>query len=57
VDGVSFLPVIIDKQLRPEILRSSDSRFGEMLAYMDEVSEGFPHKFVTDRDEIRIVDS
>lgn len=57
VDGVSFLPVMIDKQLRPEILRSSDPRFGEMLAYMENVSEGFPHKFVVDGDEIRIVGS
>lgn len=55
VDGVSFLPVIIDKELRPEILRSSDPRFGDMLAYMEDVSEGFPHKFVVDGDEIRVI--
>ena len=38
---VSFLPVLIDKQLRPEVLRAGDSRFDEAMRYMDWASEGF----------------
>ena len=50
--SVSFLPALVDKQLRPEILRSGDARFDEAVGYMDWASEDFEHKFTVERDEI-----
>lgn len=52
VKKVSFLPVRIDKQLRPEVLHRGDPRFDETVNYMDWASEGFDHKFVAEGDEI-----
>jgi poly-gamma-glutamate capsule biosynthesis protein CapA/YwtB (metallophosphatase superfamily) len=52
VDRVSFLPVLIDKQLRPEVLRHGDSRFDDTMRYMDWASEGFAHQFVVEGDEV-----
>ena len=54
-DGIkrtSFLPVMIDTQLRPEPLCRQDSRFAEAVQYMEWVSEGFPHSFSVEDDEI-----
>lgn len=56
-DGVkktSFLPVLIDKTLRPEILKPGDPRFDDALNFMEWVSEDFEHKFSVDGDEIVI---
>jgi hypothetical protein len=50
----SFLPVIIDRLLRPEILPASDPRFDDMVRYMKWVSEGFAHRFTVEGDEIAI---
>jgi hypothetical protein len=50
----SFLPVIIDPQLRPEIICASDPRFDGMVQYMEWASEGFAHRFAVDGDEIAI---
>jgi poly-gamma-glutamate synthesis protein (capsule biosynthesis protein) len=49
---VSFLPVLIDKQLRPEVLRKGDPRFDDALRFMEWVSEGFDHQFTVEGDEI-----
>lgn len=54
VRKVSFLPVLIDKQLRPEILRYEDARFTDAVAYMDWASEGFDHKFTIEDGEVVI---
>ncbi len=54
VKKVSFLPVLIDKQLRPEVLRSGDSRFKEAVDFMDGVSAEFEHRFVIEGDEVVI---
>lgn len=54
VQKVSFLPVLIDKQLRPEVLRSGDQRFDDAIKFMEWVSEGFNHKFSAEGDEIAI---
>ena len=51
VKKVSFLPVLIDKQCRPEVLRRGDPRFDDAVNYMDWVSEEFHHKFVVEGDE------
>ena len=49
---VSFLPVLIDRQLRPEILRQEDPRFTDAVRYMNWASEGYAHKFTVTGDEI-----
>ena len=53
---VSFLPVLIDKQLRPEVLRSGDTRFDDAVRYMEWVSEGYPHRFAVRGDEVVVTD-
>jgi hypothetical protein len=50
----SFMPVIIDRDLRPEILQAGDPRFAEMLSYMEWASEGFPHRFAVAGNEVTI---
>jgi hypothetical protein len=52
VTGVSFLPMMIDKHYRPEVLRTGDARFDDMVAYMEWESEGFEHVFTRRGDEI-----
>ena len=52
VERVSFLPVLIDKELRPEVLRAGDSRFDDMVRYMDWASEDFDHRFRIEGDEV-----
>jgi poly-gamma-glutamate synthesis protein (capsule biosynthesis protein) len=54
VQKVSFLPVLIDRELRPEILKRGDPRFDESVEFMDWVSEDFNHKFVLEGDEVLI---
>ena len=54
VKKVSFLPALIDKQLRPEILRRDDARFDEMVGYLEWASEGFNHKFAVEGDEVLV---
>jgi hypothetical protein len=53
----SFLPVIIDRDLRPEILQSADPRFSDMLDYMEWASEGFPHRFAVEGNEVTTLPS
>jgi poly-gamma-glutamate capsule biosynthesis protein CapA/YwtB (metallophosphatase superfamily) len=50
----SFLPVLIDRQLRPEILHAGDQRFDDMVRYMEWASEGFAHRFTVEGDEVAI---
>jgi poly-gamma-glutamate synthesis protein (capsule biosynthesis protein) len=52
VKRVSFLPVLIDKQLRPEVLRAGDTRFGDAVRFMEWVSEDFDHRFTVEGDEV-----
>jgi poly-gamma-glutamate synthesis protein (capsule biosynthesis protein) len=57
VQEVSFLPVLIDRQLRPEVLGRSDPRFDESLRYLDWASEGFDHRFMIRGDEVIVTAS
>jgi len=52
VRSVSFIPMLIDKLYRPEVLRNGDARFADMVSYMDCASDGFDHKFRVDGDEV-----
>lgn len=52
VQRVSFLPVLIDRRLRPEVLRAGDPRFDDAVRFMEWVSEGFEHRFAIEGDEV-----
>lgn len=52
VKQVSFLPMMIDKLYRPEVLKQGDERFEDMARYMDWASEGFDHTFTVRGDEV-----
>ena len=54
VERVGFLPVIIDRDLRPEVLRHGDARFDDALRYMEWASEGVPHRFTVEGDEVSV---
>lgn len=55
VEKVSWLPVQINKQLQPEVLKNGDPRFTDMVKFMDWASEEFDHQFEVEGDEVRIV--
>ncbi|RKR45215.1 CapA family protein [Paraburkholderia sp. BL17N1] len=52
VAKVSFLPVRFDGRYRPEALRAGDSRFEEVVEYMEWASEDMPHRFEIEGDEV-----
>lgn len=52
VERVSFLPVLIDPQLRPEVLKRGDPRFQDAVRFMEWVSADYPHRFTVDGDEV-----
>jgi poly-gamma-glutamate synthesis protein (capsule biosynthesis protein) len=54
MEQVSYLPVVIDKQLRPEVLQHTDPRFADALQFMEWVSEGFEHRFQVVGDEVLV---
>mgnify|MGYP001577903149 CR=1 FL=1 len=57
VRRVSFLPVLIDKRLRPEVLRHSDPRFDDAVCFMEWVSEDFDLRLTVDGDEVLVTGS
>jgi poly-gamma-glutamate synthesis protein (capsule biosynthesis protein) len=54
VRSVSFLPMMIDRQYRPEVLSAGDARFDDMVSYMEWASEGFDHTFTRRGDEVMV---
>lgn len=52
VERVSFLPVLIDKKLRPEVLLASDARFDDAVKYMNWATEEFKHEFRVEGNEV-----
>lgn len=52
VERVGFYPVRIDTDLRPEVLFAKDPRFDTAVAHLDWTSEGLPHRFTVDGDEV-----
>lgn len=54
VERVSFLPVLIDRKLRPEPLTAGDGRFDDAVRYMQWASEDFGHDWQVEGDEVRI---
>jgi poly-gamma-glutamate synthesis protein (capsule biosynthesis protein) len=54
VKRVSFLPMKIDTQYRPQALAAGDPRFSEVLEYMEWVSVDLPHRFEVQGDEVLV---
>jgi poly-gamma-glutamate synthesis protein (capsule biosynthesis protein) len=54
---VSFLPVLIDRELRPEVLKRGDARFEDAVRFMEWVSEDHPHRFTVEGDEVVVAPS
>jgi poly-gamma-glutamate synthesis protein (capsule biosynthesis protein) len=52
VERVSFLPVLIDKKLRPEVLLANDARFDDAVKYMNWATEEFKHEFRVEGNEV-----
>ncbi|MFC1533017.1 CapA family protein [Thermodesulfobacteriota bacterium] len=54
IQRISFLPAIINKQSQPEVLNPEDDRFGEVISYMEEISEsqGLNARYTVDGDEV-----
>jgi poly-gamma-glutamate synthesis protein (capsule biosynthesis protein) len=55
VKNVSYFPVLIDRELRPEALRHTDPRFNEAVEFMRWVSEGFGAEFAIEGDEVCVL--
>ena len=54
VEQVSFLPVLIDRELRPEVLRRADPRFDDAANFMRWASEGYGAKLMPEGDEVLV---
>jgi poly-gamma-glutamate synthesis protein (capsule biosynthesis protein) len=54
VERVSFLPVLIDRELRPQVLQATDPRFTDAVDYMTWASEGYAPPFRVEGDEVRV---
>jgi poly-gamma-glutamate capsule biosynthesis protein CapA/YwtB (metallophosphatase superfamily) len=52
IQRTSFLPVIIDRQLRPEPIPRGDARFDDAVAYWEWASEDYNHKFTVEGNEV-----
>jgi len=50
----SFLPMAIDPRYRPDVLRASDPRFSDIVRYMEWTSEGMPHRYSVQGDEVMV---
>jgi poly-gamma-glutamate synthesis protein (capsule biosynthesis protein) len=54
VKRVSFVPVEIDKQMRPRVLTGDEPGFSEAVQFMEWVSEDYPHDFSIEGNEVVI---
>ena len=56
IQSVSFLPTYINKQSQPEVLVSADPRFGEVLAYVEQITrdQGLDTRFTVQREQVVI---
>ncbi len=51
-ERVRFHPVRIDTDLRPEVLFAGDPRFDAAVEHLEWASEGLPHRFILDGDQV-----
>ncbi|MFP3975118.1 MAG: CapA family protein, partial [Dehalococcoidia bacterium] len=58
IQKVSFLPTMVNKQSQPEILKSEDERFREVVDYMEEISQdqNLNNKYTISGDEVVLTD-
>jgi poly-gamma-glutamate synthesis protein (capsule biosynthesis protein) len=54
IQEVSFVPVLIDKDLRPLALVRADNRFDDAVEFMEWVSEDFNHCFKINGNEVSV---
>jgi len=56
IKNVSFLPSYINKEAEPEVLSSRDTRFGEVVKYMEEItrSQELGTRYIIEGDEVVI---
>ncbi|MBI4189034.1 MAG: CapA family protein [Betaproteobacteria bacterium] len=54
VKSVSFVPLFIDTQYRPQAVQKNDPRFNDIVRYMEWTSEGFDHKFTVEGSEVLV---
>jgi hypothetical protein len=54
ISKVSFLPVIINKQGEPEIMPPADTRFNEVVNYIENITrdQRLDARFIIDNDEV-----
>lgn len=49
---VSFLPMAMDSQYRPQVLKRDDPKFAEVVSYLEWASTDLPHQFAVEGDEV-----
>jgi hypothetical protein len=54
IQSTSFLPALIDKKLRPEVLKAGDPKFDETVRYWQWASEGHGAKLEVKGDEVSV---
>ena len=56
IEKVSFLPTYLTTRAEPEFLTSGDTRFMEVMEYIEEItrSQGFDTRFILNGDEVVI---
>lgn len=56
IEAISFLPVVINKDIQPEAMRRQDPGFGDVLSYMKQVTEsqGLNARYSVEGDEVMV---
>jgi hypothetical protein len=51
----SFLPMAMDRQYCPQVLKQGDPLFARVVAYLEWASEDMPHRFIVEGDEVVVM--
>ena len=56
IERVSYLPAFINKYAQPEVLKTNDPRFEQVVLYVEKVtrSQGLPANFTIEADEVMV---
>jgi hypothetical protein len=54
VDKVSFVPMFINGKGQPVAMPAGDSKFQDIVEYMEWISDCYPHKFKIEGNEVVI---
>src|SRR5262249_54563620 len=52
VERVSFLPAFINARAQPAVVTADDPKFREVVDFMEWSSDGFPHEFRVEGNEV-----